>query len=243
MPYVILHQPRKPRERLLLVGGFQPEFYEPLKKTDLLIEEVLDGKEALECAPQRQYGVVVCSLRMDGAWGLDVMDAILKADPSAVIIMSTAEQSPQVVAEAMRRGAFDYIIEPYPDIPDVLRSIDRAVARRATLREGKKMREALAGGEARFFEELVGRSELLRDLCEQIRQVAPAHSPVLIEGPSGSGKELVARAIHNASLRRGQSFISVNCGAIAENLLESELFGHEKGARSPAPTARVCRTF
>jgi two-component system response regulator HydG len=153
--------------------------------------------------------------------------------------MSTAEQSPQVVAEAMRRGAFDYLIEPYQDIPDVLRVIDRAVSRRATLREGRKIRESLAGGEARFFEELVGRSQLLRELCEQIRQVAPAHSPVLIEGPSGSGKELVARAIHGASLRRGRPFISVNCGAIAENLLESELFGHEKGAFTGADSTRV----
>jgi two-component system response regulator HydG len=239
MPYVIFHQPKKPRERLLLIGGFQPDLYEALKKTDLLVEEVLDGKEALDCAAQRQYGVVVCSLRMAGAWGLDVMDAILKADPWTQIIMSTAEQSPQVVAEAMRRGAFDYLIEPYQDIPDVLRVIDRAVSRRATLREGRKIRESLAGGEARFFEELVGRSQLLRELCEQIRQVAPAHSPVLIEGPSGSGKELVARAIHGASLRRGRPFISVNCGAIAENLLESELFGHEKGAFTGADSTRV----
>jgi DNA-binding NtrC family response regulator len=239
MPYVIFHQPKKPRERLLLIGGFQPDLYEALKKTDLLVEEVLDGKEALDCAAQRQYGVVVCSLRMAGAWGLDVMDAILKADPWTQIIMSTAEQSPQVVAEAMRRGAFDYLIEPYQDIPDVLRVIDRAVLRRATLREGRKIRESLAGGEARFFEELVGRSQLLRELCEQIRQVAPAHSPVLIEGPSGSGKELVARAIHGASLRRGRPFISVNCGAITENLLESELFGHEKGAFTGADSTRV----
>lgn len=239
MPYIVLHQPKKPRERLLLIGGFQPDLYAALKKSDLLVEEVLDGKEALDCAPQRQYGVVLCSLRMEGAWGIDVMDAILKADPSTQNIISTAEQSPQVVAEAMRRGAFDYIIEPYQDIPEVMRIIERAVARRATLREGKRMREALAGGEARFFEELVGRSELLRELCEQIRQVAPAISPVLVEGPSGSGKELVARAIHGASLRRGQPFISVNCGAIAENLLESELFGHEKGAFTGADSTRV----
>jgi two-component system response regulator HydG len=239
MPYVILHQPRKPRERLLLIGGFQPDFYDALKKTDLLVEEVLDGKEALDCAPQRQYGIVVCSLRMEGAWGLDVLDAILKADPATPVIMSTAEQSPQVVADAMRRGAFDYMIEPYQDIPEMLRVIDRAVRRRATLREGRKMRDALAGGEARFFEDLVGRSALLRELCEQIRQVAPASTPVLIEGPSGSGKELVARAIHGASLRRGQPFISVNCGAIAENLLESELFGHEKGAFTGADSTRV----
>src|SRR5438067_1938551 len=117
MSYVVLHRPRgAPRERLLLVGGFQPDFYEALKKTDLHVEEVLDGAEALACAAQREYGVVVCSLRMAGAWGFDVLDAILKADPSTPVIMSTQEQSPQVVVDAMRRGAFDYIIEPFIDM-------------------------------------------------------------------------------------------------------------------------------
>jgi DNA-binding NtrC family response regulator len=243
MSYVVLHRPPSPkgafRERLLLIGGFQPEFYEALKKTDLFVEEVLDGAEALACAAQREYGVVVCSLRMAGAWGLDVLDAILKADPSTPVIMSTAEQSPQVVVEAMRRGAFDYVIEPYVDLPGILRVIDRAVARRLALRDGKRLRDMLAGKEVRFFEDLVGNSTPLRELCEQVRQVAPTLSPVLIEGPSGSGKELIARAIHGAGARRGQAFISVNCGAIPENLLESELFGHEKGAFTGADSTRV----
>ncbi len=240
MPYVTLHRPaRQPRERLLLIGGFQPDFYAALQRTDLLVEEVLDGKEALACAAQREYGVVVCSLRMAGAWGLDVLDAIVKADPSAPVIMSTAEQSPQVVVDAMQRGAFDYIIEPYTDLPDVLRVIDRAVLRRLTLREGRRIRDTLAGSDARFFDELVGRSAPLRELCELIRQAAPSDSPILIEGPSGAGKELVARAIHGASSRRAQAFISVNCGAMSETLLESELFGHEKGAFTGADSTRV----
>src|SRR5262249_20315420 len=158
-----------------------------LQKTDWLIEEVVDGKEALDCAAQREYGVVVCSLRMGNAWGFDVLDAILKADPSTPVIMSTHEQSPHVVVDAMRRGAFDYIIEPYGDVPEVLRVIERAVQRRKAAREGKRVRALLAGKEVRLFDELIGKSPVLRELCEQIRQVAPAHSPVLIEGPSGSG--------------------------------------------------------
>ena len=240
MPYAVLHRPRTaPRERLLLIGGFQQDFYDALKKTDLLVEDVLDGKEALECAAQRDYGVVVCSLRMEGAWGLDVLEAIVKADPFTPVIMSTQEQNPQVVVEAMRRGAFDYIIEPYLDLLEIMRVIDRAVARRLALREGKRLRDMLAGKEVRFFEDLVGRSAPLRELCEQVRQVAPTLSPVLIEGPSGSGKELIARAIHGTGSRRGQPFISVNCGAIPENLLESELFGHEKGAFTGAESTRV----
>ena len=240
MPYVVLHRPAGPaRERLLLIGGFQRNFYEALQRTDLLVEEVIDGREALACAALQEYGVVVCSLRMEGAWGLDVLDAIVKADPSTPVIMSTAEQSPQVVVDAMQRGAFDYIIEPFIDVPEVLRVIDRAVRRRLTLREGRRVRATLAVKDARFFDELVGRSAPLRELCDLIRQAAPADSPILIEGPSGAGKELVARAIHGASARRGQEFISVNCGAMAENLLESELFGHEKGAFTGADSTRV----
>ena len=240
MPYVVVHRPAgTPRERLLLIGGFQPDFYDALKKTNLLVEEVLDGKEALEFAAQRDYGIVLCSLWMDGAWGLDVVDAILAADATTPIILSTHEQRPQMVVEAMRRGAFDYLIEPYTNLDDVLRVIERAILRRRTLRDGRKMRELLAGKEVRFFDELVGRSPLLRELCEQMRQVAPAASPVLIEGPSGSGKELVARAVHASSARRGLAFVSVNCGAMPENLLESELFGHEKGAFTGADSTRV----
>ena len=239
MPYQILHDPGpKARERLLLIGGFDQAFYAALKKSDLLVEEVLDGKEALECAAQRQYGVVICSLRMAGVWGLDVLDAILRSDRLTPVIMSTALQDPKVVVEAMQRGAFDYIIEPYRDLPAVLRTIERAVRRRATLREGRALRDALAG-ETRFFKELVGRSAALRELCERIRQAAPMPSPVLIEGESGTGKELVARAIHQASLRAGGAFVALHCGAIPENLLESELFGHEKGAFTGADSTHV----
>jgi DNA-binding NtrC family response regulator len=97
----------------------------------------------------------------------------------------------------------------------------------------------LAGGEVRFFTELVGRSAALRQLCERIRQAAPTPSPILIEGESGTGKELVARAIHETSDRHGGPFVAVHCGAIAENLLESELFGHEKGAFTGADSTRV----
>ena len=239
MPYVVIHRPKSPRERLLLIGGFTEDFYDRLRKTDFFVEEVFDGKEALDCAAQREYGVVICSLRMDGAWGLDVLDAIIKADPLTPVIMSTHEQSPRIVVEAMQRRAFDYLVEPYQDMDAVMATIERAVRRRAALREGRAVRDVLASGHARFFEALVGKSAALRELCERIRQVAPAHSPVLLEGESGTGKELAARAVHVASNRRSGPFVAVHCGAIPENLLESELFGHEKGAFTGADSTRV----
>jgi DNA-binding NtrC family response regulator len=240
MAYEVIHRPKGPiRERLLLIGGFTHEFYAILRKTDLFVEEVFNGKEALDCAAQREYGVAICSLRMDGAWGMDVLDAILKADPLTPVIMSTHEQSPRVVVEAMQRRAFDYMVEPYKDLHEVMATIERAVQRRATLREGRAVRETLASGGARFFEQLVGKSAVLRELCERIRQAGPSHSPVLLEGESGTGKELAARAVHNASNRRMGPFVAVHCGAIPENLLESELFGHEKGSFTGADSTRV----
>lgn len=240
MPVKVIHKPKaRDAERVLLIGGFQEDFYAPLRETAWHVEEIVDGREALEHAARREYGVVVCSLRMEGAWGMDVLDAILKADPRTPVIMSTHEQSPKIVVEAMQRGAFDYVIEPYADIPYVLRVIERAVRRRGALRQGRVLRETLKASDASFLDELVGRSPALRELCERIRQVAPAQAPVLVEGESGAGKELVARAVHKGSARRHGPFIAVHCGAIPESLLESELFGHEKGAFTGADATRV----
>ncbi|MBI3830714.1 MAG: sigma-54-dependent Fis family transcriptional regulator [Planctomycetes bacterium] len=240
MPVTLVHKPKGvPAERVLVIGGFQPDFYLALRQTPWLVEEILDGAEALADAARRDYGVVVCSLRMRNTWGLDVLDAILKADPLTPVIMSTGEQSPKIVVEAMQRGAFDYVIEPYADLAYVIGVIGRAVRRRAAVRRGHAIREELQSAGASFLHELVGLSEALRELCERIRQVAPAHSPVLIEGESGSGKELVARAIHMGSARRHGPFVAVHCGAIPESLLESELFGHEKGAFTGAESTRV----
>ncbi|MBE7462574.1 MAG: sigma-54-dependent Fis family transcriptional regulator [Planctomycetes bacterium] len=240
MPVTLVHRPKGvPAERLLLIGGFDAELSAALRKTNWLVEELLDGREALESASQREYGVVLCSLRMDGTWGLDVMEAVLRADPLTPVVISTHERNPRVVVEAMQRGAFDYVNEPYVDLPGVLRVLDRAVQRRVALRQGREWRAALAGDGVRFFGDLVGRSEAFRELCEKVRQVAPNRSPVLVEGESGVGKEGVARALHEASERRYGPFVAVHCGAIPESLLESELFGHEKGAFTGADATRV----
>ncbi|MCK6474477.1 MAG: sigma-54 dependent transcriptional regulator [Planctomycetes bacterium] len=240
MALVTLHRPKgTPRERLLLIGGFAKPLYEALQKTGLLIEEILDGKEALDGAAQRTYGVVLCSLRMQTAWGIDVLDAILKADPHTPVIISTWERSPKVVVEAMQHGAYDYLIEPVAEFGELLDTIERAVRHRAARMKGRRLREELEAGEGRYFEEIVGRSAALGELCGRIRQAAAARTPVLIEGESGSGKELVARALHRASPAARGPFVAIHCGAIPENLLESELFGHEKGAFTGAESTRV----
>lgn len=240
MPVTLVHSPRGvPSERILLIGGFQADFYAALRESQWLVEEFLDGREALAAAPRLDYGVVVCSLRMSGAWGLDVLGAILTADPLTPVIMSTHESNPKVIVESMRRGAFDYVIEPYQDVPYVMRVLEQAVRRRMAMREGRALSARLKSGAGSFLDDLVGHAPALQELCARIRQVAPAHSPVLVEGESGVGKELVARAIHQGSVRRTGPFVAVHCGAIPETLLESELFGHEKGAFTGADGTRV----
>lgn len=239
MPVTLVHKPKgPPAERVLIIGGFQPNFYAALRQTPWYVEEIFDGQEALSNAARLEYGVVVCSLRMNNAWGLDVLDAILKADPLTPVIMSTHEQSPRIIVDAMQRGAFDYVIEPFADIAYVIEVIGRATRRRAALRQGQVIRNELQSPDQSFLSELIGRSAPLRELCERIRRVSSAGSPVLIEGESGSGKELVARAIHKGSARKGP-FIAIHCGAIPESLLESELFGHEKGAFTGADSMRA----
>ena len=240
MPYQVIYRPKgAPEERLLLVGVFQDDLYAALRRKSWLVEQVLDGREALQEAARREYGVVLCSLRMDGAWGLDVLEAILKADPLTPVLISTHERNPRIVVEAMRRGAFDYVVEPYADLAYVLDALARAVRHRAALRRGRALREELGRGTGPLFAELLGRSDALRELCERVRQVAPAPAPVLLEGESGAGKELVARALHQGGTRRHGPFVAVHCGAISESLLESELFGHEKGAFTGAESTRV----
>ncbi|HYF51170.1 MAG TPA: sigma-54 dependent transcriptional regulator [Planctomycetota bacterium] len=238
MPLSVVHRPKSPKECVLLLGGFTESFYNLLKTKPWTVEEVIHGGESMKIAPEHPAGVIVCSLRMEGAWGLDVLDAILKADPLKPVIISTHERDPRVVVDSMQRGAFDYVTEPYESDEAVVSIIERAVSRRAALRDARSQREALKQRPG-ALSGLIGSSAALKQLCDEIRQVAPTPTPVLIEGPSGSGKELVARALHDASRRAGQPFVAVNCGAIAENLLESELFGHEKGAFTGADSTRV----
>jgi len=184
--------------------------------------------EALEHArTEGPPDVVLTDLKMSGLSGLDVLEQVRRTFPNTVVVLMTAYASAQSAVEALRKGAYDYLIKPFP-MDELLVLLDR-VAERAELRaENERLRSTL--GEAGRFEHVVGVSAPMRDVLEKVRRVAPTDACVLLRGESGTGKEVVATAIHAASRRARGPLVRINCGAIPENLMESELFGHTKGS-------------
>jgi len=179
---------------------------------------------------------VVTDLKLPDASGMEVLRAARREDPELPVVVMTGYGSTPSIVEAMREGAFHYIDKPVD--PDALFSIlGDALKHRARAREIMTLRQAL--DEKYGFENLIGNSEPMHRTFEKIRQVAPVRTSVLIEGASGTGKELVARAIHHLSPRRSGPFVALNCAAIPANLVESELFGHEKGSFTGADSRRI----
>jgi two-component system response regulator AtoC len=192
---------------------------------------VASAEQALEELAARAYDLVLTDVRMPGMGGLALLRAVQERDPLVMVIVMSAYGSHDTAIEAMKAGAYDYLSKPFrPD--EVVLVLRKAEERERLARENVRLRGELA----RSYrpEHLVGRSEGMRELERQVRRVAPQKSTVLLQGESGTGKELVARALHELSPRAGFPFVAVNCGAIPEALLESELFGHVRGAFTDA---------
>jgi DNA-binding NtrC family response regulator len=226
--------------RLLLVGAFDDEFYRVLTaQRDYAVDLVLDSGQAvaLARAGQLAFDMAITGLNIQPVGGMEVLRVLREADPDAPVIMSTHESSPKVVVQAMQAGAFDYVIEPYQDYSLVRAVINRAAARRRTLLAARALSGELRRRVA--FPELIGRSRPVAEIRKNIRRAASADSSVLITGESGTGKGLIAAAIHHASARGHGPLVTVNCGAIPEQLVESELFGHVRGAFTGAVADRV----
>jgi DNA-binding NtrC family response regulator len=164
---------------------------------------------------------------MPGMDGIALLEAVKKLQPKTAVIVLTAYATIETAVEATRKGAFDYVTKPFRQ-ERLLLTVDKAMKWQAMVRENLALRQALAEKEG--FASLVGSSPIMRTIFERIRQVAPTMGTVLITGPSGTGKELVARAIHQHSLRSQKKMVTVNCTAIPQEVLESEMFGHVKGA-------------
>jgi len=201
------------------------------------------GAEGIERFKSSHPDFVITDLKMEGKDGVEVLRQVRELDPDCPAMIITAFGSVETAVEAMKLGAFDFLIKPFA--PEVVRlKIERGLDLRHARRARGRLEEEnayLRGEAATEFGELVGQTEPMRRVFSMIERVAPTDTSVAIYGESGTGKELVARAIHTRSRRAAQPFIKVNCGALAESLLESELFGHEKGAFTGAAKRKLGR--
>ncbi|MEG6506631.1 sigma-54-dependent transcriptional regulator [Nitratidesulfovibrio sp. 1201_IL3209] len=207
-------------------------------------EEADDGESAVEKVRQRAWDAVLMDVRMARMDGIEALHRILDWNPATPVLIMTAFSSVDTAVEALRTGAYDYLTKPLDF--DVLRhTLERALDHTRLASENRELRERLTAqagqGAAGALYGIIGRSAPMRELVEMIATVAPSEATVLITGESGTGKELVARALHAASHRAARQLVTVNCAALTETLLESELFGHERGAFTGADRRREGR--
>jgi len=198
-----------------------------LKKEGYQITTALSAKEALKKLDKDTYDVVISDLKMEGMNGLELMDEINKKEAASFVIIMTAFATIESAIEALKKGAFDYITKPFK-VDEIKLAVTRALEQRKIRTENVYLKKQLQKKEA--FGEIIGKSENIMEVLSQVRKIADSESTVLLTGESGTGKELIARAIHQHSYRSEKPFVTVNCGALPEELLESELFGHVKGS-------------
>ncbi|MEE8564653.1 MAG: sigma-54 dependent transcriptional regulator [Atribacterota bacterium] len=209
-----------------------------LSPEGFIVKEAVNGLEALKRLQEENYSLVLLDLRMPVLNGIDTLKKIRENDLSLPVIMMSAYGSIPEAVEAMKLGALDYLIKPF-DIDELKIIVNRAIKEYALKVENIYYREE---EEKRFnFDEIIGKSNSINKVLEMVKNVSPTTATVLITGESGTGKELIARAIHKNSLRTNGSFVVVNCVAFSSNLLESELFGHEKGSFTGAIVKRIGR--
>src|SRR5215212_9416693 len=202
------------------------------------VDEAGNGNAALERLHEGYYDVVVSDLKMGGSDGLDVLRTTKTLHPTASVILMTAFGSVSTAVEAMKHGAFDYVQKPF-ELEEMEVKVEKALELKRLRNELDYLRNERQ--ENYDFDRIVGGSEALQRVLGVVRKVAKSNSTVLIRGETGTGKELIAGAIHHNSLRSARNFVKVNCAALQENLLESELFGHEKGAFTGADRQRIGR--
>jgi two-component system NtrC family response regulator len=194
-----------------------------------------DAQTALNILEDTDLDLILTDMKMPGLNGIDLIRRVKDVDPDMPVVMMTAFGSVEKAVEAMRAGAYDFLLKPFEN-EVMLRTIERALEIGRLKRHNRLLRQELSGQIG--FEEIIGASQSMRHIFDLIRTVAPTKSTVLITGESGTGKELIARAVHQLSPRKDNAFVAVNCAALPETLLESELFGHEKGAFTGATSAR-----
>ncbi len=185
------------------------------------------AESALKEISRRGTDVVLCDLRLGGMDGLELLTETKKVSPETDFVIMTAYASTATAVRAMREGAYEYLVKPF-DMDEMILLLKRIMERRDLMIENVALKERISV--ALPAERIIGGSAATRSLRDTIAKVAPTDTPVLIRGESGTGKELVAAAIHNSSKRAGKPFIVINCAAVPASLIESEMFGHEKGS-------------
>ena len=209
-----------------------------LERDGYEVDTAESGEEALEKLKETRFDLLLVDIKMEGISGLDVLKHVRENDPDVAVVMITAYGSISTAIEAIKNGAYDYLLKPFdPDELGVL--IEKIVEQQAQARENLFLREQYK--ERTRFESMIGQSKPMQEVFNLIQDVAPMDSTVLITGETGTGKGLAAKAIHTNSPRSNGPFVLVNCGAIPEHLMESELFGHQRGAFTDAKETKKGR--
>lgn len=209
-----------------------------LENDEFKVDIAVGGQEALDHISRNRTDLVVTDLKMPGMDGLELLERVKAEDPSIEVIMITAHSTVETAVEAMKQGASDYQTKPIR-LDELKLVIQRVLRSQSLARENVRLLKAV---EERYgFQNIIGRSAAMETIFQIVRQVAPTKATVLIQGASGTGKELIANALHFNSPRARKAFVPVNCGALAPGLLESELFGHEKGAFTGAVRSKIGR--
>jgi len=223
----------------LLVVDDDPEFRETLVKRfshgDFQVQAAASGEEALGLAARRNFDVAVFDMRMPGMDGLELLKSFKDSHPDCEVILLTGQATIETAVEAMKLGAYDYLQKPFP-LKELEEVAHKAVDRRRLRKENVQLKALLERTQP--VGDMVGQSATMQEVYRLIQRAAPSDKAILIQGESGTGKELVARALHRFSKRAEQPMVVINCAALPETLLESELFGHEKGSFTGAVAAK-----
>ena len=229
-PFRILVADDEPAQREL-VGGF-------LRKHGFEVTQAADGRQALARFKQEPFDLVLTDQKMPDLSGLELLEGVRAITPEAAVLIMTAYGTIETAVSAIKAGAADYLTKPV-NLDELLHRIHQVRERQRLLTENRELRDALVGRHR--VEGIIGESGQMEEVLSLVRRVAPSDATVLIRGESGTGKELIAKAIHYASPRASGLLVKVNCAALPETLIESELFGHEKGAFTGAVSARKGR--
>ncbi len=229
----------KPLNISLLIVDDEADFRESacryFSRMGFRVDEAEDGEEALNVSTNRKFDVVILDIHMPGMSGIEVLEKLQQRDPAPKVIMLTGGGTIENAVESIKKGAYDFVTKP-AKLDDLSRLITRACEAQKLEKENRQLREVIK--RQRPGGTMIGRSPAMQEVFRLIERTATSDKPVLIQGESGTGKELVARAIHDSSPLADKPLVVINCAALAEQLLESELFGHEKGSFTGAVAAK-----